>query len=109
MNFFNVIFRQPPICKWNLNKLAESWSLMLEKKKLDEIQSKYDEIYKFYYNFIFSRKLGFFFSEETEDFDFIKQLYDLLEKYGFDLTIFFRTLSEVSIDDESKSININLY
>jgi uncharacterized protein YdiU (UPF0061 family) len=95
--------RQPDICKWNLNKLAEVWDHSLKKEISQSIVNElYDLSYESFYYLLNCHKLGINYSKE-EDKKLIDELYSLYNDFGFDLTLFFRYLADVN--DNCESVN----
>ena len=95
--------RQPDVCKWNLNKLAEVWDYSLKKEISQSLVNElYDVSYESFYYLLNCHKLGINYSNE-EDKKLIDELYSLFNDFGFDLTLFFRYLSDVN--DTNESIN----
>jgi uncharacterized protein YdiU (UPF0061 family) len=91
--------RQTEACKWNLMKLSESWDYCLKKEESSKIVEEiYDKTYEAFYYLLNQRKLGLF-SQHDHDKALIDELYSIINDFGFDLTLFFRNLSEVH--DES--------
>lgn len=99
INFF-LNKRQPEICKWNLNRLAEALDYCLNKETgFKLVEDIYDSKFKEFYYKINANKLGIFLSnvmncEDTKKF--IDETFSLLQDYGIDLTVFFRSLSEIN-------------
>lgn len=62
------------------------------------IDKEYETVYNYYYYLLNLNKLGFLATRDIskEDKEFVDRLYTLLEEFGFDLTVFFRNLSNVS-------------
>lgn len=97
---------QPKACKWNLMKLGEALQTVLStsdsKLMLD---NSFDKVYKLFFYFLNSKKLGLFLTFDVEDDkNLIDSLYSLMEDFGFDLTLFFRYLANVDIDLEIVSL-----
>jgi uncharacterized protein YdiU (UPF0061 family) len=80
-------------------KLAEGIDFCFNKEIGFKIE---DEIYeKKFQEFFFEinlNKLGSFFSDNKDENtkDFINETFSILKKYGTDLTIFFRSLSDIN-------------
>jgi uncharacterized protein YdiU (UPF0061 family) len=104
MEGINYLSRQPDICKWNLGKLTEVWDYCLDKEKSQSIVDElYDNVYESFYYLVNSHKIGINYNSEV-DKKLIDELYNLLNDFGFDLSLFFRYLSDVN--DSNESINI---
>jgi serine/tyrosine/threonine adenylyltransferase len=104
-------FKQPDICKWNLNKLAEALSSQIPIEELKAIlESSYDKAFKEYFYLLNSQKLGLMFSynNEKDDKELIDLAYKMMEEFGFDFTLFFRYLSNIKLtSDDEKQISCN--
>lgn len=88
--------KQPQIAKWNLLQLARVIHLLVNEiepfqKALDE----YDTIFDEYHSAVLRRKLGF---EEMnkEHVQLVEDLYGIFESIEVDMTIFFRSLGNIS-------------
>lgn len=100
--------QQPTVCKWNLEKLAEAISSALPMEKAKNIlENTYDKVYQNFYYFLNAKKIGLFLSGSNEiiskDQKLIDDLYNLLDDFGYDLTLFFRNLAQ--IDDTEQSLD----
>lgn len=92
-----LLYRQVEICKWNLKKLSEALSYLVDQQKLENIlETKYNKSFSIYYKQLIAFKLGLF--EATEEVNvLINDLFDLLEDFGFDISMFFRSLGNLDI------------
>lgn len=89
---------QPNISYWNLTRLADAFSPLVDKKRM---QSKLDDfgafIYPNAYINVMRKKLGLE-KEEENDIELIKELVGTLQDVYVDHTLFFRTLSHYDGD-----------
>jgi uncharacterized protein YdiU (UPF0061 family) len=96
--------QQPKICKWNLLKLSEALDYAMDSKMSKQIiETFYDNTFENFYYFLMMKKLGFIVTNHPvrkEDRKFVDETFELLQAYGFDMTIFFRNLSNCSFEEE---------
>lgn len=93
---------QPGICKWNLEKLFDSVSLVFPnlQKEFDKILTNYSHQYHQLYLEKMRKKLGLF-KELPEDYQLVKDLLDTMEKTSGDYTNIFRNLSQIKLSSKS--------
>ncbi|WP_299885904.1 YdiU family protein [uncultured Lacinutrix sp.] len=97
---------QLEIGHWNLYQLANAlYPLIEEAEGLENILKSYNEKAKTQYLTMMRSKLGLF-SEEASDIELIFSLEDLLQLTETDMTIFFRNLSDFSIEKQSEGLDI---
>ncbi len=81
--------------------MTEVWDYCLSKDISSKIVSDlYDNTYDSFYYHLNCHKLGINYNTE-EDNRLIDELYSLFNDFGFDMTIFFRNLSDVNNTNES--------
>jgi len=93
---------QPQIAAWNLARLLESISPLVEEpERLNEVLEHYITSFEKYNNNMWAAKLGFskFLPEDEE---LVKELNKLLQEVETDMTIFFRELCSVTAPDISQ-------
>lgn len=90
---------QPVIAYWNLNKLFQSLSSLLTGDEIQQALGEYREAFAETYLGNMAKKFGF---KEFNDVDkkFIDDTLGLLEENEIDFPIFFRELSNVTLDAE---------
>ncbi|KAJ8036388.1 Selenoprotein O [Holothuria leucospilota] len=88
--------KQPEICKWNLNKLAEALQMVLPLEKSQPIVSKFDEIFEKLYMEKMRKKFGLFKTED-KDGELIESFLATLQEVHGDFTNSFRCLSVMSL------------
>lgn len=95
--------RQPDICKWNLNKLAEAFSMMFgDGERASVLQSMQDILEQLYMptyeqvvDELWHKKLGL----SDRHPELVKKWFDLLEQTAGDFTNSFRILSSLEAED----------
>lgn len=98
---------QPKIAQWNLARLAESLLPLIhtnQEKAVELVKqsiSDFDEVY--HYNWIngMRAKLGLY-NEETDDETLVKDLLEIMHKYGADYTNTFRGLTLKRLEGDSE-------
>ncbi|KAM4749712.1 protein adenylyltransferase SelO, mitochondrial [Rhinophrynus dorsalis] len=94
--------KQPEICKWNLEKLAEA---LVPELPLDISQSilneEYDAEFQRHYMQKMRKKLGLIQLELEEDSKLVSDLLEVMNLTGSDFTNIFRLLSKYSGDKEN--------
>ncbi|XP_064400171.1 protein adenylyltransferase SelO, mitochondrial-like [Halichondria panicea] len=88
--------RQPAICRWNLNKLAEALHDYLDDQEVEKSLEIFDEEFEKNYLSKMRRKLGLLHHELPNDSDLIESLFDVMHKTGCDFTNGFQALSLIS-------------
>lgn len=95
---------QPEIAYWNLAQLAHAISPLIdEEKHLQEILNQYPKNYQQQWLSMLGEKIGLRESMEATDDQLLMELHQLLQLQETDMTIFYRTLSEISIEQEMES------
>lgn len=95
---------QPDICMWNLTKLAEALSPLIDLEQAKSAaKAIFWDVYNNEYQSLLNRKLGLVdvgveqASKQTAETESLKrQFWALMEKFGCDFTNTFRVLSKVS-------------
>ena len=83
---------QPRIGEWNLRALALALEPLVQKEHLEKVMTHYGRLYSRHFLYLMGRKLGL--DEVSDnDFDFMKQMFGMLQSLHVDYTLFFRTLS----------------
>lgn len=89
---------QPKIALWNLTQLANAiYPLINEVEPFQEILDEYKTTYLRDYQLMMNSKLGLY--ESAPDSLFTAQLEELLQTSEVDMTLFFRELSNRSLND----------
>ncbi len=93
---------QSSIAQWNLMQLANAlYPLIEEVKPLEGILNNFSKNYELGYQKMMQSKLGLNVFDENDTF-LIADLEQQLQKSETDMTIFFRNLANVSINDDVK-------
>ena len=83
--------------------MSEVWDHSLKKEISEKIVDDiYDNVYYSFYYLLNCHKLGINYNSE-EDKILVDELYNLYNDFGFDLTLFFRNLSNINQSTESVS------
>jgi uncharacterized protein YdiU (UPF0061 family) len=91
---------------WNLFQLANALYLLIDEAEgLERIINSYNEKAQKQYISMMRSKLGLF-SEEKDDKEFIFSLESMLQLSETDMTIFFRNLSDFSVENSSDGLKI---
>ena len=91
---------------WNLYQLANTLYLLIgEAEGLEHILKSYNEKAQAQYLEMMRSKLGLYF-DDKRDIELINSLEETLQLTETDMTIFFRNLSDFSIEDPLKGIGI---
>jgi uncharacterized protein YdiU (UPF0061 family) len=91
---------------WNLFQLANALYLLIDEAEgLESIINSYNEKAQKQYISMMRSKLGLF-SEEKDDEEFIFNLESMLQLSETDMTIFFRNLSDFSVENSSDGLKI---
>ena len=98
-----AFYQQPEVCKWNLNKLKESFDPYIKSSLFEQLlNSHYDKTYSLYFNNLMTMKLGFIMkSKEIEIL--INDLLELLQDYSFDLTMFMRNIYYLILGEKTET------
>ncbi|MXW06784.1 MAG: YdiU family protein [Gammaproteobacteria bacterium] len=93
--------KQPQIAKWNLLQLANVLCLLVEEPgPLQEALDEYDQIFEKYYMEVMRCKLGLR-EFGDDDMQLVQELYRVFESIEIDMTLFFRSLANISSDSSS--------
>lgn len=90
--------QQPAIGLWNLSALGYALTPLLNKTEIDDGLEHYQHQLQQQYSHNMRQKLGLTIADES-DTRLFSELLQLLKQYQVDYTLFFRTLSQVSIDE----------
>jgi len=97
---------QPSIAYWNLNKLFQCLSSLLTNEEIQEALGEFREVYAESYRSLMVRKFGFKgFTKGDEKF--IDDTLELLEENEIDFPIFFRELSNVTLEANIDTVLAN--
>ncbi|MCP4075989.1 MAG: YdiU family protein [Gammaproteobacteria bacterium] len=92
---------QSQVALWNLLQLAEAiYPLINDTRPLEEILKYYRDYYQQQWNNMMAAKLGFEQSSELVE-KLVEQLLKLLAEIETDMTLFYRALSEIELDDNA--------
>jgi len=102
--------RQPSICEWNLNKLAEAFSMMFSDGErtavLNSLKQIVDQLYmptyEQYVDEHWHKKLGL----TGQHPELIKKWFDVLERTAGDFTNSFRILSSLEVQGKDNSAQV---
>jgi len=83
---------QPRIGEWNLRALALALEPLVKRERLEKIMEHYGRLYSQHFLYLMGKKLGLD-EVSDKDFDFMKQMFGMLQSLHVDYTLFFRTLS----------------
>ena len=87
---------------WNLTQLANAlFGLIEETEPLQKILDQFADSYLKEYQVMMLGKLGLFSQEGVAE-DFIAQLQDNMSRSEIDMTLFFRSLSDISGQDREE-------
>ncbi|MBC3757079.1 YdiU family protein [Hyunsoonleella sp. SJ7] len=96
---------QPNVGLWNLIQLANAlYPLIEEAEPLEAILNQYKTDYDEKSLEMMRSKLGLEIEDENDP-DLIRDLEDVLQLSETDMTIFFRSLADFKIEDDSKGLN----
>lgn len=91
---------QPYIVQWNLFKLANALMLLIEDAQaLENVLNSYGDIYTLHWQKMMASKLGLQAFDARSDEALVNELEDLLRQVETDMTIFFRQLSSLTLND----------
>lgn len=92
---------QPEIGAWNLNKLANAIYPLIEKvEPLQEALSLYNKKFVQDYEQMMANKLGLLQFNQAQDRSLIDSILELLSSTETDMTIFYRSLANITIETE---------
>jgi uncharacterized protein YdiU (UPF0061 family) len=91
---------QPPIALWNLTRLAEALSpLIPDREALEQGLAAYGESFERAWGEKMAQKLGLATLDEPGDLELVNDLFLGLTRVETDLTLFFRLLASVPVDE----------
>ncbi len=99
---------QPQIVFWNLTRLAEAWlPLIGSEKRAEESLGVFQKTFGDVYSSMMASKIGWTESlDQNGHGEFVGELFPLLQATDTDYTIFFRSLAQVSIDENQEDENL---
>ena len=101
--------QQAKITHWNLYQLANAiYPLIDEAEPLETALNSFAEQYANQWLSMMGKKLGFSHIDEGNDSELVQQLLDFFWQYETDMTIFFRRLADVPVDEEMLDIQISI-
>ena len=83
---------QPRIGEWNLRALMLAFEPLVAQERLEKIMEHYGRLYSRHFLYLMGKKLGLD-EVSDKDFDFMTQMFGMLQSLNVDYTLFFRTLS----------------
>ena len=92
---------QPRIGEWNLRAFALALEPLVTKERLDKLLDHYGRLYSRHFLYLMGKKMGLD-KVSDDDFEFMKQMFGMLQSLTVDYTLFFRTLSRY--DGERKEL-----
>ncbi|HOL65609.1 MAG TPA: YdiU family protein, partial [Accumulibacter sp.] len=96
--------RQPAIAHWNLERLADALSPLVDNpNELGAGLDRYHAVYAADFCAAYAAKLGFK-RWQNDDADLLDSLFELLHHGEIDMTIFFRRLAGLVIDDPQLAV-----
>jgi uncharacterized protein YdiU (UPF0061 family) len=98
--------QQPNIGLWNLVKLAEALTSLIDIETLQKILEGYEQHFNITYTQLMREKLGLFDEPQSVDAELINDLLELMQNSGADYTNTFRALSHYRSDDESSAARL---
>jgi uncharacterized protein YdiU (UPF0061 family) len=100
---------QPYIGFWNLNCLARAMSSLLSIEEVKQSLSLYQQTFNQYFSDLMHKKLGLFnrlmASKEEESSELIFSLLQLMQDNQIDYSLFFRKLSNYSLNQDMSELN----
>jgi len=97
---------QPSIGLWNIARLGESLLPLFDGDEtcIEAAATHYQKVYSETATKRFADKLGITFDADKDDGQLLQDLFDWLGKEETDMTLFFRSLAKVVVDDEPTSM-----
>ena len=83
---------QPGIGEWNLRALMLALEPLVSRERLEKLIEHYGRLYSKHFLYLMGKKLGLD-KVTDDDFEFMKQMFGMLQSLNVDYTLFFRTLS----------------
>lgn len=96
--------QQPAIALWNLSALGYALTPLLDKSDIDHGLEHYQNHLQQQYSHNMRQKLGLTIADDT-DTTLFSDLFQLLNQYQTDYTLFFRMLSHIAINELPHSSN----
>jgi len=97
--------RQPDMGFFNLQCLARALSPLIDDQSvLQQGLSDYEAHYGHYFQTMTAKKLGLDKMDPEQDIPLMQGLYDVLEKLGLDMTLFFRKLAEIDPNEADREV-----
>ncbi|XP_065838559.1 protein adenylyltransferase SelO, mitochondrial-like [Oscarella lobularis] len=93
--------KQPGICLWNLERLADALAPVLSREKSAEELKRYEKEFEIRFLKKMKQKLGLE-SDDADDSDLIDSLFETMHATGADFTNTFRCLSRLKLPGTSK-------
>jgi uncharacterized protein YdiU (UPF0061 family) len=91
---------QPRIGEWNLRAFMLALEPLVTGERLEKAIEHYGRLYSRYFLYLMGKKLGL--DKVTDnDFEFMKQMFGMLQSLNVDYTLFFRTLSRYDGEREA--------
>ncbi|KAG8182258.1 hypothetical protein JTE90_024191 [Oedothorax gibbosus] len=97
-----TFIKQPSICLWNLQKLAEALQQALPLAVSTPLLDLYEQEFETTYMKIMRSKIGLVATELSEDKKLIEDLFDTMEKTSADFTNTFLCLAHIDATDSIK-------
>lgn len=89
--------KQPEICRWNLEKLAEAISMSLPVEQSKAVLPLYDECYERCYMEKMRNKFGLLKVQDDDDKELVSSFLDTMDETKADFTNCFRCLSKMML------------
>ncbi|XP_069119785.1 protein adenylyltransferase SelO, mitochondrial-like [Argopecten irradians] len=93
--------KQPEICKWNCEKLAEAIKEVIPLSETEKELGLFDEEFSKHYTQKMRKKLGLLKTEFPEDGLLVEKFMETMQKTGADFTNCFRCLSRLPLPGSS--------
>ena len=94
--------QQPQVAHWNLLQLANAlWPLIEQEEPLQEGLNRYLDVFRTAYQTMMANKLGLGKWHEASDAMLTQELDSVLQLVETDMSIFYRRLSRISLDQVS--------
>jgi protein adenylyltransferase len=99
--------KQPQIAQWNLVRLANAlYPLIGEKDPLEQGLAVFSETYERVSSRMFADKLGLSALDRDGDDQLLGGLFELLQQVETDMTLFFRLLAAVPVEDRRSGAGV---
>ena len=101
-----VFGNQPQVAQWNLAQLARSiLPLVDEVEPLQDVLEEFAGYYQLGFQEMMAAKLGFKNFEAGSDEGLLSDLFALLQAEETDMTLFYRKLAAVNLEDDSNQVH----